>query len=270
MNKHLLATMGCAALLWTAPALASCSRVINVPVAQFGYGVTIKDNEVGGIFPSFLQSISEKAGCTFKWSIVPRARIEALFEMGTADMLLAAARTDRRDKAGRFVPLLTGRAALLSLNTHSHPPISNFQQLSDQKDLRLVLVRGFDYGQPYRDLIKQLTATGRASYATDPVSASRMLLDGMADAAIMPPSAVLHAAQTDARVSPLAELLKVEILDELPWLKSGIYLSKKSLAPADLDHLEKIMLAAGKSGSVYKEYAKVFPSEMLKLTIRPL
>ncbi len=248
---------------------AGCSRPINVPVAPIGMSVTVKGQDVGGVFPELLNRLGAAAGCQFKWTVVPRARLEAMFELGSADLIVAATHSERRDQLGLFIPMITSRATLVGL-AGARPPLHSMAQLLAQKQLRVALVRGYDYGPAYLELSRQLAEQGRLMLEPDPVSVARLLQGGMVDVTILPPSALIGAIKTDSRVEGLAGRLRVEPLDELPWSKSGVYLSNKSLAPADRALLEQMLAEAGKSGALWDAYKRYYSPEILNDSTRPL
>lgn len=227
---------------------ASCSRPIVLPAAQSGQTITFKGDTPHGVMPDVFQSIASSTGCTFRWSLVPRIRLEAMFESGTADMLLVATHSERRDQYGTFVPLIESRATLISLGGE-RPRLTTFAELLARRELRVALVRGYDYGEQYRALVKALGAQGRVYFEPDPVSVGRLMAHGMADVTIMPPSAFAGALRDDARVDFLLPKLRVEPLEDLPWIKTGIYLSNKGLSRADREVLERALIAERRAGA---------------------
>ena len=258
-----------AALLLPAAAQAGCSRVIKVPAAPTGQTVTFKGDVTAGLVPDMLKVIGAKIGCTFKWSLVPRIRMEAMFEAGSADLLVAATHLDRRDQHGIFVPLLETRPTLISISSE-RPRINNYAELLEQRALRVALVRGYDYGDEYRELVKALSLQGRLYMEPDALSIGRLMAGGMADVTIMPASSFVGALRDDARVDGLASRLRTEVLEELPWIKTGIYLSKKSLSTADRDLLEKALVASVKTGAWWVTVKKYYPVSVLADHARPL
>ena len=109
-------------------AWAACPRPVQVPVAATGFSVIVDaQQKVSGIYPDVLTEAGNRANCRFVFKAVPRARLEALFETGAADMLLPAPRTARRDQHGLFVPLIQARATVISVDPKHeavHTPVS--------------------------------------------------------------------------------------------------------------------------------------------------
>jgi polar amino acid transport system substrate-binding protein len=126
-----------------------------VPVSANGASVIVDGLTVKGIYPDLLRAIGPKAGCQFAFTVVPRARQVAMFSAGTADVLVPASRTPGRDKFGTFIPMINHRAMLISVN-NGRTPITSAQDLLARKDLRVAVVRGFDYGEAYTALIDEL------------------------------------------------------------------------------------------------------------------
>ncbi|MDO8652625.1 MAG: transporter substrate-binding domain-containing protein [Undibacterium sp.] len=266
-SKNLLALC----LLFPAIAFAACSRPIQVPVSATGQSVIIKGEAVSGIYPEMLRGIADKEECNFVFSVVPRARLEAMFESGSADLLIPASKTPRRDELGLFIPLIHYRATLISIDRKEakRPAIKSAQDLINRRDLRVVLVRGFDYGPAYQALVTELTKQGRIAMEADPTSVARVLKAGTFQLTIMAPSIFAGAIQGDARVEDLLGKLRYEAIDELPWGESGVYISKRSLTDDDRDNLRELLERAANSGVVWKNFQRYYSAEVLKQSIGP-
>ncbi|MBI3731833.1 MAG: transporter substrate-binding domain-containing protein [Burkholderiales bacterium] len=253
---------------FNAQTFAACSRVINVPVAPTGRSVIINGEKIDGIYPDMLRSLIEKEACKFALSGVPRARLELLFETGRADLLIPASRTPKRDEHGIFIPMIYNRATIISIDGN-RPAITSAQDLLDKKDLKVALVRGFDYGPAYQDLIRELTRQKRLYFDTDPLSVARLLKAGIADLTIMAPSILAGNIMDDARVQDILDKLRFEPIPELPWGDSGAYISKKSLSAEDTAALKDMLEQVAKSGAVWKGFQRYYPANVLKGSIRP-
>jgi polar amino acid transport system substrate-binding protein len=260
----LLALLGAAL-----PAWAGCSRPINAPSAPNGLSVVLRGDTVGGVYPDLLNAIGEQVGCKFVWSSVPRARLEAMFENGTADLLMPATNSVRRDQLGTFVPMLETRPYLVSV-IGKRSPVASMAHLLERRELRVALVRGFDYGPAYLDMSKKLGTQGRLILESSPANVLRLLRDGLADVAILTPIGVYGAIKTEPRIEDLDNRIRLEPLPEMPWIKSGVYLSNKSLNPADRATLEKGIAAAVRAGALIQAYKRTYPADMLHEGVRPV
>ncbi|MES2581863.1 MAG: transporter substrate-binding domain-containing protein [Pseudomonadota bacterium] len=248
---------------------AACSRVITAPMSAIGLSVLVNGDSVSGIYPDLLRGLADKEGCTFAMPAVPRSRLEVLFESGRADVLIPASKTPKRDASGTFVALIQNRAVLMSIQS-KRPAITSVRELLEQTSLKVALVRGFDYGQPYQDLINVLGQQGRLILEVDAISIARLLKAGTADVTIMAPTILAGAVQGDERVRDLLDKLRMEPLEELPWGSSGVYISNTSLSPQDKTVLQDALERAARSGDVWKSFQRYYSPAILKGGIRPL
>lgn len=260
--------LACVTLAVSGVTSAGCSRPLQVPVASTGQSVIINDTEISGIYPDLLRAVSAKEGCEFVLSPVPRARLELMFETGKADLLVPATRTPRRDELGIFVPLTRNRATVISLDG-KRPPVKTAYELVERKDVRAVLVRGFDYGVAYQELVDALARQNRILYEPDPLAVARFIKANPNDVTIMSPVIFYGAIQDDPRVGDLVERVRFEPLAELPWGESGLYLSKTSLGKEDTTTLLGIFTRASQAGTVWKSFQTYYPPNVLKEAIRP-
>jgi polar amino acid transport system substrate-binding protein len=258
-----------AAALLHAPAFAGCSRPITGPAASTGHTVTFVNGQAGGMVPELLATIGARAGCTLVWSQVPRMRLEAMFESGSADLMVAATQVARRDRHGLFVPIVEARASLISLSGQ-RAPISTIAELLKRSEIRVAVVRGYDYGDAYQDLLKALAKQGRLFTEATPTGVARLINASMADVTIMPPASFTAGLEGDARIEGMAGKLRIEPLDELQWIRTGIYLSKSSLAAQDRKLLEDALTASVKTGLWWEGLKRYYSPAMLSQHVRPL
>lgn len=257
------------AVLLHAPAAAGCSRPISVPSATTGYTVTFVKGEASGLVPELLAAIGARAGCTFVWSQVPRMRLEAMFESGRADMMVAATEVARRDRHGLFVPIVEARASLISLSG-PRTPITSIGELLARTDIRVAVVRGYDYGDAYQALLKSLARQGRLLTEASPTSVARLINADIADVTIMPAATFAAGLEGDARFDGMAARLRIEPLEELQWIRTGIYLSKTSLTANDRKLLEEAITASVKSGVWWEGLKRYYAPSLLNQHVRPL
>jgi polar amino acid transport system substrate-binding protein len=252
----------------TSAAYGNCSRTMKVPLAATGLSVIVSGENISGVYPEILSDLSAKEKCNFELSVVPRARLEMMFENGYADILIPATRTSRRDKLGFFIPLVSNRAMLISVQEQSIP-VKNFKELLEQKTAKIAVVRGFDYGEKYQAFLKELQKRNRLRFEADPVSVARLLKSGAADYTLMAPSIFAGSVQIDERVTDLEDKLQYQPLQELNWGESGVYFSKKSLSTADVQALQEIFERAASDGLIWKGFQRYYKKEFLKDSVRP-
>ena len=264
-----LLALGLGGLPLLAPAQGHvCPRALQVPVAPIGLGVTVNKGRVGGIYPDLLRGAVAADNCPVNFVVVPRARQEWMYETGQADILLPARRSPRRDRSGIFVPLIQSRAALVSLRD-LRTPLHGLDELQQHHELRVAVVRGYDYGDAYQALLKELAAQGRLQEAADPVSLVRTLDAGTADLAIVTPTIVTGALREDEHLKAWLPRLHVTIVEDLPWGDSGVYVSTlSSLTPADRQLLQDLLARVARSGAAWRAFQHYYPEDTLGQTVR--
>ena len=250
------------------PAKAECSRDIAVPVAPIGASITSGGGTVGGIYPEALRAPSASAGCNLMFSVVPRARLEVLFDIGKADLLLPASRTPARDLIGTFVPMIGHRATLLSVASN-RPPLTSAQDLLDRHELRVAVVRGYDYGEQYQALVRELAKQGRLFQEVDTVAIARLMQSGSIDVTIMGPTTFAGAVTREPRVAGLMDKLRIEPIPELPWSYSGAYVSRRSLKPEDQAALLALIEQVARSSTVMEGFQRYHRADILAGSVRP-
>ncbi|NGZ83458.1 substrate-binding periplasmic protein [Duganella aceris] len=264
----LLRGAGFAAVAFCAlPAAANCGRPIVTPLAPVGIGVIIEGNQVSGIYPALLKQVSARTGCVFKTSVVPQARLESMFELGTADVMVPAVGTPRRDQFGDFVPMASARAMLLSVDA-DRPAVRDLTELLQRHELRVVAVRGNDYGEAYQAALAELSRQGRLYLEPDPLQVARLLGEGMADVTILTPMSLAQAMIENQRVRPLLDRLRIEELPELPWSHSGIYLSRKTLNAEQRRYLTAQLRKGYDDAKVWEQYRRYYPANVVAASMR--
>lgn len=249
-------------------ARADCSRDISVPVSANGASVVINGASVNGIYPDLLRNLGGRVGCNFLFSVVPRARQMAMYEAGKADLLIPAMRTPERDKIGQFVPMVGHRAVLISV-AGKQAPIASGRELLERHELRVAVVRGFDYGEQYAALLKELGRQGRLFTEVDANAVARLMHAGAVDLTIMGPTILAGAIRREPRVQGLLERLRMEPIAELPWGQSGAYVSRLSLSADDQQLLREQLEKVAKSGAVMDGFQRYHRPDILAESVRP-
>lgn len=210
-----------------------------------------------------------KSGCKLTFQVVPRSRQEMLFETGQADLLVPARRSAHRDAHGDFVPIVRSRAELLSMRA-TRLPVSSLADLLEHRELRVAIVRGFDYGGAYQSLVKKLAKVGRLVEFSDPLSLARALDGGIADVAVITPTAVTGALRGNHELSSWIDRLHSQPVDELPWGETGIYVSRHtSLSNEDRKETLKALERMSKSGVVWHTFLHYHPESNLNESVQP-
>lgn len=257
------------ALLAGSAATQACSRLLQVPVATVGVSVYAVGERVAGAYPELLRQLGAQQGCEFRFSLMPRARVEQMFENGQADLLVPATRSDRRDRLGDFVPLVQSRAVTVGIAAGREPVRSLAELLGRNNKLRVAVVRGYDFGPAYRDAVERLREQGRLVVEQDPLGVARALQAGMAEISVLTPSILFGVLDADPRLQGLRQRLRVEPLDELPWSEAGFYLSRQSLNEADRQRLRQMLEQARDGGAVWRALLEHYPPGSMDGAMKP-
>jgi len=239
-------------MLCAAHAQADCGRTIVAPLAPVGISVVADGDKLSGIYPAILKKVTASTGCVFKTYVVPQARLESMFELGTADIMM---------------PAIGTRAMLLSIDS-ARPAVRDLAELLQRRELRMVAVRGNDYGEDYQAALAELGRQGRLFLESDPLQVARVLGEGMADVTILTPMSLAHAMMEDGRVRPLMDRLRIEELPELPWRSSGVYLSRKTLSAEQRRYLSLKLKEGFDAAKVWDQYRRYYPANVVAASSR--
>jgi polar amino acid transport system substrate-binding protein len=230
----------------------------------------VQDDKIGGIYKDILDSVASKSNCSFALSAVPRARLERLFEAGQADLLLAATRSPERDRLGIFIPLVRTRATAISFGKAERKPIAQGRDLLLQPDVRLVVVRGFNFGPAYLALTEAMQKQGRLVQEADPLAVARWLRANPNDVTLMAPITMYGALVEDERLKDMIDTMTVEGLEDIPWGESGVYLSREALPATTRDFLKTTIQRETRSDYLYRRFSAIYPPQVLKGSVMPL
>jgi polar amino acid transport system substrate-binding protein len=265
-KNRLLAVFAAVSMLLPGLAAASCSRTINVPVAPHGMAVVVKHGKAAGVVPDLLDELGDKYGCKFAFPVVPRARLEMLFRAADADLIVLSTRSPERDLSGTFVPVFKYRALLVGVKP-METTVQSVDALLSQTDLRIAVVRGFDYGPAYRKLLEPGMAA-RVQYANDLNDLMRRLQAKIADVTILPYSSAYNTIMEDPRLSGFDAQLSISALDDIPWQDAGFYVSKRTLPMADQTILIDMLGSEEVGKHILKSLSKVIPPAVFSLTAK--
>jgi polar amino acid transport system substrate-binding protein len=266
LRRVFLILAGLALPLW---ASAGCSRPIRVPASPSGQAVIKQGGQIVGLIPEVMNQIGARIGCTFVWTPVARMRLESMFQTGAADILITAVKVERRDRDGIFIPLLDTRATLISIKS-DRAPVRSMQELLARRELRVALVRGFDYGPAYQAMLTTLASQGRLYLQPHPGKVARMLADGMADVTVITGISFAGGLLTVPHADIAFDSIRSEPLADLPWQRSGFYLSKTALGDADRRLLEQALTESSRNGLWWQAFKRYYPAAILDASARPL
>jgi len=243
-------------------ARAGCSRPIVAPASALGKMVVVdKDSgAVSGIYPELLREQGRKAGCTFDFPVVPRARAELMLRTGQADLLLGATAGPERLRWGDYIPMVGTEWRLVS-KVGTTPP-SSVVALTAMSGIRFNAVRGFNYGAAYQAMLAALDRRGDLELVADAQVVAAKMLAGRADYTYMPSNTFVGALEALGLDKAHRAVFQYTRLDGIASSTSGVYLSKK-LAPADARQVAAVLLALRANNSLLARARAVYtPQEM--------
>ena len=162
----------------------------------------------------------------------------------------------------------SSRATVIGIDS-KRPVFTTVADVLERKDVRVILVRGFDYGQQYQDMVETLQKQNRLVLETDPLGVARVLKSNPNDITIIAPVVFFGAIQNDPRVSDMLDKIRIEPLAELPWNDNGLYISKTSLSKEDAATLLALLNRPTVATAVWKSFQNYYPAAVLKESIRP-
>lgn len=257
----------CVALLLPTASQAGCSRPMEVALSPSGMTIIKDGGKVSGFMPEMLHKFGNEVGCEWNITIAPRARVEALFEAGKTDVIVAATHTERRDQIGYFVPTLSTRATVLSLGK-PNPPIRSLADLVARRDVRVALVRGQEYGGGFAAMVKAMTEQHRIVFESNAINVARLLDADIAQVTVMTPIALAGQLGTDPRYAPLIARIRIDPVAELPWDATGTYISKETVGAADRAVLEEMFNRIARSSWLLDNLKATYPPNVLTESVR--
>ena len=255
----------------TSNAFANCSRPINVPIpALNATHNSLADGSKRGDFSTHVMQLMDalggKLGCQFTYLMVPKARQELLFRNGEADVLFMATRSEKRDEVGQLIPLLQIRPVIIS-NIKDKLPILSVKEIKENPKIQLVLVRGFDYGREYQELISSVNPK-RVSYEADAFSVARMMNYKKNVVTIMGPSIFEEVLKTETILKPLVGNIQYEAIEEFSWLDVGIYISNFSLEDKDFIFLKQHLPMLTTNERIWAWLNNQYSKDIIKISFR--
>ena len=254
----------CALALGTG-AQAQCSKTLVVPVAPTGFNVIVEQDRVSGVYPDLLRSVAQSLNCKLDFPVVPRARAEAIFFRGDADVFIPSSQTSERDAKARFVHLLNLTPSLVTFGPRGSMP-EDMAGLLNQTSLRATFVRTYSWGDAYDDLLRKLEARSRVDYVVDLLVVGRMLKVGRTDFTILPATLLFSALNSGTPDAGFGGFQYTRLRD-LPRSRVGAYLSTQSLTVREQDALGAALLKAATDGTLKRILEKYYPADILKADI---
>lgn len=236
-----------------AQAKPSCSRPIKAAIAPLALSIQINDkNEPYGPAVDVLTAVSASTGCRFVLSVVPRARMQVMFQNGEADFMYAS-QSPERDTVGILVPALVHGVSLFTLSDGPWKDATENDLRTGR--LRVNVVRGTNMDRRYHELIDSLESQKVLEEVVDAATLARKMARGRTDAGVWPATA-FYAGALEAGIETRINAVP---LPSLGRQRSGFYLSSKSLTDGDRAILQKAFEAELRTGGYWAALKKIYP-----------
>lgn len=212
------------------------------------------EGKITGATKVFFDLIAKDTACVFDYIIVPRARAWHMLDSGQIDLVADATRSPERDRVAQFFEVGKTRPVLISLPARVLKP-KTVEELIDSP-ITLITFNGHYWGQAYNDLLTHPKMQGRISSIPSPDIAIKMLLRGRADAILTGQAVILDAWEKSGGNTKL----NISVLEELPALTYGMYMSKDKMSEHDRTLIEAATIARIKSGDLARIISIYYPA----------
>ena len=128
--------------------------------------------------------------------------------------------------------------------------------------------RGVARGELGTAVEGELASRRRLFTKVDVRAVVRLLDMGAVDMPIMGPTILAGAIAHEPRVRGMLDKLRLEPIPELPWGRSGAYVSRLSLSPEDQRVLRELREKAAKSGAVMEGFQHYHRADILAASVR--
>ena len=230
-----------------------CSRPLSLGLHEHGLLYAAQTGE--GIDKEIADEMARRSGCHITLTVLPRARIWQLVESGALDFTLSGIADAQRDRFAAFAWYVSNKYYLLVRRDADVRSVSEFRR---KRGLRLGLIRSFRYGPLANEFVDAVASEDRIAYAGSLEPLYTILLeDGIQGMLIEPfDFPVIAGAQLKAQTRIL------EFGD--PAVPHGLVMSRRSLAPAQLQAWGEIIQSMRADGTMLRIFAKYFPADLAR------
>jgi len=216
----------------------ACPRPLTVAISPLGRDMEIgQDGSVSGTTVEILKKVEQRTGCPFEFREMPRIRAWYLYAHDEIDIVPSAIRTPERDRVGTFVPWICDLVALVTLKGQ---PL-HIRSVADliESPITLDVVRGFDFGPDYQQLLTEKAQAGRIRLAADVEQAVAKLAHGRTQGLL----ATVDTIIDPARKYGIETQLDIVFLDGIPPVVSGLYVRNSAGTAAERAALLSVLNA---------------------------
>jgi ABC-type amino acid transport substrate-binding protein len=231
-----------------------CTRTVRVAAIPVGATLKVDANDnVSGIYRDLLERITRESGCSFEYVHMPVNRAYEMFKHGQIDIIPVTIRTRERDESAVFIKT-TGNRLMAVYLKGGVIPRNTLSGLS-AADIRIDIIRGQSFGGYYDTWVKSRGKRSRVEDVTTTDQAVQKLIAGRSDLVLIPLSAIAESVIKYGVENKIA----FQIIEDVPPLEIGCYLSKSSLSVPELDFLRNKIEQLVQNGYYYELVKKYYP-----------
>ena len=195
-----------------------------------------EQQQLRGLDIELLNAIFQRAGYQAKFSEMPWARVLHELEFGTVQLAMSANITAERQQYARFShPYREEETAIVIRRQDAERwhGITTLEQLINTPDFHIGVLKGFDYGNTFRQLMARPELQPRLQMRLRQEQLLKMLQGGRIQGFILDPHGLQEWQGNDELQNELHILLRIELTPV------RLMLSKKSTTEAQLQRINQ-------------------------------
>jgi len=246
----------CAAGAALAAGGPDCSRPLTLALHE--HGLLYSSSTGSGIDKDFADELIRRSGCKVTVTVMQRARIWQLIESGALDLSLSGISNEAREKYAGFAWYFANKYYLLVRRDANVQRIADFE---NNPKLQLGVIRSFRYSKNANQLVDQLNAERRVSYASGLDPLYEVLALNRIQGMIIEPFDYSQVAGSAIRDS-------TTILDtgDAP-VAHGLIMSKRAIAPGEQDKWRALVDGMRADGTTLRIFEKYFKPELARAMV---
>ncbi len=249
----------------SATELPDCSRPLTLALHE--HRLLYSQQTGSGIDKDFSDELIRRSHCKVTVSVLPRARIWQLIESGALDFSLSGIRNDERDKFAGFAWYFSNKYYLL---VRRDAKVHNIVDFAESSGLQLGVIRSFRYSHHGNQLVDELKAQNRVTYASGLEPLYQILQANRIQGMIIEPfdyAQVTQVAQVgQVANASLRDLTQIIDIDD-PAVPHGLIMSKKSISFKEQEKWRALVEEMRQDGTIEAIFTQYFKPDLAKTMV---